>query len=225
MIDGCNLRVKKVFLKSFIQCANIDNNENCDTFFRIEIDKEGSNVTFFENSALKLSQSFNFGSNLIINDISKITSLEKDTIKNIIFNDNLEDTYNSSEFLEEKYFAKINYRKIKKKLLYEIAAARIQELSEIILTTNINTYTLLKKSVPIFLKINDTNIHRNFKKCFKYFFSKSDSYQITFIDNQPYEKLLDDTNKIAHFGWKSEAVPIISTKKSIIARFFDLLFN
>ena len=33
MIDGCNLRVKKVFLKSFIQCANIDNNENCDTFF------------------------------------------------------------------------------------------------------------------------------------------------------------------------------------------------
>ncbi len=128
-------------------------------------------------------------------------------------------------FLEEKYFAKINYRKIKKKLLYEIAAARIQELSEIILTTNINTYTLLKKSVPIFLKINDTNIHRNFKKCCKYFFSKSDSYQITFIDNQPYEKLLDDTNKIAHFGWKSEAVPIISTKKSIIARFFDLLFN
>ena len=126
MIDGCNLRVKKVFLKSFIQCANIDNNENCDTFFKIEIDKEGSNVTFFENSALKFSQNFNFGSNLIINDISKITSLEKDTIKNIIFNDNLEDTYKSSEFLEENIFAKINYRKIKKKLLCEIAAARIQ---------------------------------------------------------------------------------------------------
>ena len=168
---------------------------------------------------------FNFGSNLIINDISKITSLEKDTIKNIILNNNLEDTYNNSEFLEEKYFTKVNYRKIKKKLLYEIAAARIQELSEIILTNNINTSTLLKKSVPIFLKINDSNIYKNFKKCCKNFFSKNNSYQIIFIDDQPYEKLLDDTNKIVHFGWKSEAVPIISTKKSIIARFFDLLFN
>ena len=31
--------------------------------------------------------------------------------------------------------------------------------------------------------------------------------------------------KLVQYGWKREAVPVIHEKKSLIARFFDLLFN
>ena len=36
--------------------------------------KINSQIFYFENDSLKFEQNFNFGSDLIINDISKITS-------------------------------------------------------------------------------------------------------------------------------------------------------
>ena len=55
-------------------------------------------------------------------------------------------TFNQSiseeELLEEKYFINTVYRKIKKRLIYEIALARIQEISEKIVFKNIN-YTMI----------------------------------------------------------------------------------
>ena len=34
-----------------------------------------------------------------------------------------------------------------------------------------------------------------------------------------------NANEIVQFGWKKEAVPIISEKKSILARLFNFLFD
>ena len=50
-----------------------------------------------------------------------------------------------SETVEEKYFQGQNFRKIKKKLIIDIANARIQELSEIMMIKNINIKSFLKK--------------------------------------------------------------------------------
>jgi hypothetical protein len=37
--------------------------------------------------------------------------------------------------------------------------------------------------------------------------------------------MLITANKLVHFGWKKEAIPVTQTKKSIIARFFDTFFG
>ena len=47
-------------------------------------------------------------------------------------------SFDESDLLEKKYFIKDNYRKIRKKLIFDIAKARINEIVDIILNKNIN---------------------------------------------------------------------------------------
>ena len=58
----CNLKIKKILLKSFVEGSYIINsNKGHDTFFQIKIDKKNSQLFYFENEALKFEQNFNFG--------------------------------------------------------------------------------------------------------------------------------------------------------------------
>ena len=107
----------------------------------------------FENSTLRFCQDFEFGSDLIINDISKIIAFKSETTNKILLNSNFT-RINNSDFIEKEYFENKNFRKIKKKLIFDIASARIQEISEVVIFKNINTINFLKDSVPIFLNIN-----------------------------------------------------------------------
>ena len=48
IFDKCNIRIKKILVKSFIKGANIsDNQNNIDTFFLIEINEKNSKIFFF----------------------------------------------------------------------------------------------------------------------------------------------------------------------------------
>ena len=49
--------------------------------FYIKIQEYNSKIFYFENNSLKYEQNFEFGSNIILKDISKITSLKIDIIK------------------------------------------------------------------------------------------------------------------------------------------------
>ena len=126
----------------------------------------------------------------------------------------------------EKYlFNEENYIKIKKRLLYQIAEARIEEVLERVIIKNINLLSFSKKKVKIFVKISD-QIHFNcFKGVYSYFFSKKKNLQLEFIKNVPTKDLMYNVYKLVYFGWKKEAIPITNSKKSVIARFFDALFN
>ncbi|MDC0619246.1 hypothetical protein OAO89_02900, partial [Pelagibacteraceae bacterium] len=121
----CNLSIRKIFLKSFVEGAYISNeNKEIDTFFYVKINKDNSQITYFENDALKFDQNFNFGSDLVLKDISKVTSLKIDIIKNIIQNTELTSSIDKDELIEKDLFKDENYIKIKKRLLYQIAEAR-----------------------------------------------------------------------------------------------------
>ena len=37
--------------------------------------------------------------------------------------------------------------------------------------------------------------------------------------------MLISVQKLVHFGWKKEAIPFSKTKKTVIARFFDMIFQ
>ena len=226
IFDKCNLGIKKILLKSFAEGAYISNdNKEIESFFHVKINKNNSQITYFENDALKFDENFNFGSELVLKDISKVTSLKINTVKKIIDKTDLTLSTNKDELIEKYLFNEENYIKIKKRLLYQIAEARIEEVLERIITKNINFLSFSKKKVKFFVHIHDQTYFECFKSIYSYFFSKKNNLQLEFIKNIPINDFIYNVYKLVYFGWKKEAIPIANTKKSVIARFFEALFK
>ena len=222
----CNLKIKKIIFKSFVEGVYLsEKNNDLNTFFKVNINEKNSQIIYFENDSLKFVQNFKFGTDLILNDISKITAIDKDVVKKILINFKTNQETSGQEFIENKFFDSKNFRKIKKKLLYDIASARIEELADVLISKNINLTSFNKQNMTYFLKINDQVNLECFKDSYKLFFSKNNSFIIKFIDNINIKEVMDNANRLADFGWKKEAIPIIRPKKSLIAKFFDALFN
>ena len=225
IFNECNLKIKKIISKNFIEGASlIKSNSNLNTLLKIEISEEVSKVIFMENSSLKYTQEFKFGSNLIMHDISKITGFKKNIIKDILSNSDFSKK-KSEDFVEENFFKNNNYRKVSKKLILDIARARIEELSEIILLKNINMKYFLERKPTIFLNLKDILIYQKFITSFNLFFSKNDNFDLRVIENNFSDSFYNNANEIVQFGWNKEAVPIIFEKKSILARLFSFLFE
>jgi len=226
IFNSCNLKIKKVLLKSFVEGTLLsDKNLNLNTFFKIKINEDSSQIFYFENDALKFEQKFNFGSELILKDISKVTSLNLDTVNKILNGNKFNKDISNVELLKKDLFENIPYRKIKKKLIFDIAEARIKELSEIMITKNINFLTYQKKDSVIFFTVANKNCLNCFEETFFLHFSNNDYFSIKYLEDIPTEQLMENVNGLVHFGWKKEAIPVIQAKKSILARFFDALFK
>ena len=226
IFEKCNLNIKKIFIKSFIEGANIsENHKNIETFFQITIKEDKTTIFYFENNSLKYEQTFKFGSDIIIKDISKITSLKTDNIKEILSKIKLEQNISEDQLVEEKFFVDSSYRKIKKKLIYEIVHARIKEISELVLFKNVNLKYYNKISKVIFLKIENKIQDKSLNEIFKKVFSINSDLDINFLEPLSSESMMKTANNLVHFGWKKEAIPVLQVKKSLIVRFFDKLFS
>ena len=220
------MNIKKVISKSFVDGVSlIEKNSKLETFFKIEIDLNNTQVIFFENSSLRYIQNFSFGLNIINKDISKITSLDENIIKDILLNSNFSIQSLEQDYVEQKFFKNNNYRKIKKKLISQIAEARIKELAEILVIKNTNVSFLLKKKAPIFLQVNDKSHEMCFKNVYINCFSKNKYFDIKLIYSHTIETLFKNANEIVQFGWKKEAVPVVHEKRSMIAKIFDIFFK
>ncbi len=226
IFEKCNLKIKKILLKSFIEGANIsDDNLNLDTFFKIKIGDSNSKIFYFENNSLKFEQEFKFGNNIIVKDISKITSIKKDIVEKILNEVELNEGLLDNMILEKNYFNEGGFRKIKKKLIYEIAVARIKEISDLILFKNNNLNHYNKFLMRIYLEINHNYQFRSLNEIYKTVFTKNDNVDIKFLEKKSPENLIITANKLVHFGWKKEAIPVAKSKKTLIARFFDTFFG
>jgi len=226
IFDKCNLKIKKILLKSFVEGSFLSStNSNIDTFFKIKINSNNSQILYFENNSLKFEQNFNFGSDIVIKDISKITSLRIDTVKKIINDNKLVKEIEKDILIEKKFFEEKHIKNIKKKFIFEIAVARIQELADILIFKNINLVSFLNKEKILYLTMSDKKNFRCFEESYRLLFSKNQSHKVKFKENIETESFYDNVHKLVHFGWKKEAVPVIQTEKSLIERFFDSLFT
>ena len=224
--EKCNLKINRVISKSFLSGIDlISKNENCETFFKIEIDKKSIQLIYFENSSLKFIQSFDFGIEVIINDISKIVALKKETIDKIISDKNFFSEDVNNALISEKYFENQNFRKIKKKLLIDISYARIDEIFEIMLFKNFNVLSLLKKYLNVFLNFEDSIKINFFQKILMEYFLKKNELNFIISKKPSTEDLAIKAAQLVQFGWKKEALPIVNEKKTIISRIFGLFFN
>ena len=227
VFNKCDLKIKKILLKDFIEGSHlISQNQNTDTFFKIKINKNKTQINYFEKSAFRYVEHFNFGTNIILEDIKKICSINDDIIHLILSdrifeNNNLKD----DELLEEKYFTNINYRKIKKRLLMDIANARIQEIVNIILNKNINTEFCKKDIKKTFIIITDDLVSNNLKESFKFYFSQNLNCDPHLINNFKMDSLIISAANLSRYGWKKEAIPVTQVKKSLITRLFKSLFS
>ena len=128
------------------------------------------------------------------------------------------------DYIEKEYFNNENFRKIRKKLIYDIILSRLEEFAELLLFKNINLKRLISKDKQIYLQIIDPYF-KSFKEIYEKCFSLNRNFQLNFYKETNDEGVFNDASKIVHFGWNKEAIPVVQTKKTIIARFFDLLFK
>mgnify|MGYP001437117873 FL=1 len=222
-----NLNIKKFILKQFVEGSQlINNNKDVKNFFKIRIDKDRSNVNFFENDAFRYSESFDFGTNIIIKDIQKICNLKMEEIVNFLSKNNLnKKDLNKNDLIEKDYFFKNDFRKIRKKLIFDIIEARIEDIVDFIFHKNINIKHFKKDSTKVYLTIADFQTFKSFEKNFKSFFLRNDKYDIFLIDDLSTEETITNVSNLDMYGWKTEAVPIVQAKNSLITRIFKSLFG
>ena len=225
IFEKCNLKVKKIISKNFIEGATLINKNNFDTFLKLEIGEDTSKIVFFEDSVIKFFQNFNFGTNLIVKDVSKITGLDHSAIINILSELDYSNKLLDSELIEKKFFKEKNFRKIKKSLIFDIIKARVSEYLELMITKNINLVAFIKNDLNMYFYIPESSRPRCIEEIFLSIFSNNQSLIIKNIKNFEFENLYENTNRLVQYGWKKEAVPIVQEKKSLISRLFDKFFN
>ena len=222
-----NLNIKKIILKSFGEGTQLINqNKDIETFLKIKISEDISDMSFFDNDSFRYSEHFNFGTNIIFKDIEKICSLENEIIRRFLSDSFLnKKNFNKNEILEDDYFTRGNFRKIRKKLILDIADARINEIVDIIFNKNINIESLKKNKVKIYLTIKDKQILENFKESFKSYFLKNSNFEIYLINDFEIDESIMNVANLSIYGWKKEAIPTTKIKRSLITRIFKSLFG
>jgi len=219
LFSTINLRIDKILLKSFSEGTRIINtNKSCETFFKISFNKDFSELIFFENSSFKYSEKFNFGTEIIYRDIAKVCSLKIEKIEDF-FKNNLEKNFDKEEILEQKYFDGDNFRKIRKKIILDIAIARVEEIIDKIFYKNINLKNY-KHCNKVILKFFDDIFSKEF---INYFLQNN--IDVEKIDNTYEETSLLNAANLNFYGWKKEAIPIVQPKNSVITRIFNYLFE
>ena len=90
---------------------------------------------------------------------------------------------------------------------------------------NINLKKYLETTSEIFLEIND---QQHFS-CFNYAYEKSfafkNKYKVRIVRKPETEQIIIKADNIVEFGWKKEAVPVTKTRKSLITRIFQAIFQ
>ena len=64
-----------------------------------------------------------------------------------------------------------------------------------------------------------------FKDIYKSLLTKNYDFKVKYLENTSSEELMFNANKLVHFGWKKEAIPVTHTRKSLIAKLFGALFD
>ena len=226
LFNKCNLLIDKIYTKGFLKgvsCINLkQTNEN---ICIVSIQNNTSYISIFYKSSYIYFENFNFGAEIIFQDIAKVCSLDKEMIFNIIQDMNQNSNYNEKSFVKKEFFKLAPYRKIRISLIKEIIEARVDELINLILKKNINLTKHNLDNYELFIEIDDHLLFPILKKNIQSFLINNSKLQF-FQRNQNEQFITTETSAEIYLkGWQKEAVPVVNQKKSIISRFFSFLFE
>ena len=220
-----DLKIDRIISKPLACGINLLNqNKKNKNFFLINIDKETSFISLFEESSLVFTKIFPFGTNSIINDISKLCSLNENDVRSIIKKIDFKNTTNNKNYIDQNLFKESKFKKLSIQHIKEIINARVIEILDHLFNKNKNLKYANKKVLRIDIFFEDKEILD---------FLGSTFYENLKVDNLETEiKLiqLDDffalsgAAELIYKGWDKEAIPLNVRKKSIISRFFERFF-
>lgn len=225
IFNKCNLNVSRIILKSFAQGMSlINNNNNLETFFNIDLRKNFSQISYFEKHSYRYSQKFKFGTEIIINDISKVCSLSQNKVNLLLKEINFSVSFNDNEYLDKKYFDENKFRKVRLNLIREVISARIREIIDIFLFKNTNLKNFINNK-KVFINIEDEIFKINLKHILLENFEDLIEPTINFQTQDELFNSCISSAELIFRGWSKEALPIIQTKKSAISRIFSSIFD
>ena len=229
LLNKCNLSIERVVLKSFVQgVKKMIKKDIRKVFAIINIGKNKSNISIFNNLSFIYSESFYFGTDIMMKDVSKVCSLNIKNVENIFsqLNFDLLKEDKEEKYLDKDYFKDETFRKISLNHIKDIVVARAEELIDLIYKKNINLKSLSDEVTLVYFSFEDQNILKNLKESFKIFFL--DKEKNIEVEEKTQDEHLDPCLASAELegrGWEREAIPTIKTKKSIISKIFSIFFK
>ena len=234
ILKKSSLHIKKIFLRSFIEGVSKIKKLNFDlnlvqkkSFLNIQFEDKKSYVSYFYNGSYVLSQDFDFGTDIILSDVSKVCSLTMDTVKEIISEADFSKINKNEEniFLEKKFFKNDLFRKISISHINEIINARVSEIISLVYEDNTELQFLKSKKNPIYLNFKNKSIMNSLKKNFLTNFPTENKL---YFENCEEEEIYNSCKISAELtikGWEKEVIPVIKSKSSVISRLFSRFFG
>tara|TARA_S200000501_G_scaffold360183_1_gene386954 strand:+ start:5956 stop:7143 length:1188 start_codon:yes stop_codon:yes gene_type:complete len=225
LFDKCDLKIERIIAKPLACGINLLNkrNKNKD-FLLINLDKEFSSISFFEESSLVFTKIFPFGTNSIINDIGKLCSINENEVRLIISKIDFTSTINTKDYIDKNLFKESKFKKLSIKHVKDIINARIIEMLDYLFNKNRNLKYLNEKILSIDIFFEDKEVLRYLGKLFH------ENLRTGNMKTQIELMHLDDffalsgAAELIFKGWDKEAIPLNKVKKSVISRFFERFF-
>ena len=226
--SSCGLNIERIILRSFAEGVNfLLKNQNNKNFITITLGNKKINISLFKNKSYIFTKDFDFGIDLVVQDISKLCSLNIDEVKFFLNETNLKLALenDSQSYIEKKFFSNSPYRKIKHQLISDIIKARLDEIIDICYKKNSNLDFFKKNENTIYLFIENSKYFKNIQFILEK--NKLINAEFVFGKNVDSNELfgLNGAVELISRGWEKEAIPVIQSKKSLITSFFSRLFS
>ena len=228
VLNKCGINVDRIILKPFVEGINfLSKNKNNKNFTTISLEDKRINVSVFKNKSYVFSQDFKFGTDLIIQDISKLCSLKIEEVKLFLKKIDLRSILDTAKesYLDKIFFSSSPYRKIKHQLILDIIIARLDELIEICYEKNSNLNFFRRSDNTLCISIDNFKYFKNIK----FALQKNKLANIEFIFSENFDdgslSSLNGAIELISNGWEKEAISVIHSKKSLISTFFSRLFS
>ena len=225
LFDNCDLKIERIITKPLACGINLLNKKNKKTdFLLINFDKEFSSISFFEESSLVFTKIFPFGTNSIINDISKLCSINENEVRLIIKKIDFAGKIDRKNYIDKNLFQESEFKKLSIKHVKEIINARIIEMLDYLFNKNKNLKYVNEKILSVDIFFEDNEVLEYLGKLFH------ENLRIGNTKTQIELLQLDDffalsgAAELIFKGWDKEAIPLNKVKKSVISRFFERFF-
>ncbi len=225
LFDNCDLKIERIITKPLACGINLLNKKDKNKdFLLINFDKEFSSISFFEESSLVFTKIFPFGTNSIINDISKLCSINENEVRLIIKKIDFANKIDVKDYIDKNLFRESKFKKLSIKHVKEIINARIIEMLDYLFNKNKNLKHINEKILSIDIFFEDNEVLEYLGKLFH------ENLRISNMKTQIELLQLDDffalsgAAELIFKGWEKEAIPLNKVKKSVISRFFERFF-
>ena len=228
IFNNCGINIDRIILTPFAEGVNflLMNKKNTN-FTIISLENKRVNISLFKNKSYIFTQDFNFGTDLVIKDISKLCSLKIYEVELLLKKINLKLLLEENEesILNKNFFLSSPYRKIKHQFILDIISARLDELIEVCYETNSNLDYFRKGNKVFYITIEKFEYFKNFQ----YALEQNHLINTEFIFDKNTENVslfsLNGTAELIGKGWDKEAIPVVQSRKSLISSFFSNLFS